>query len=182
MPFRVDPTSSLPTTRWVRARRAGLECAVDAPRRASRRSGFGLGQLAGLALLVSAQVARAGEPEDSKLAGLTIVYQAPDQCPGREVFQAALAARLNAPADTRRGRTLVDASFSLRARRITARVSLRDPAGGVRERSIEAETCREAIDALALITALALSPSAIARQRGRSCRDGSRGSTYRRSR
>jgi hypothetical protein len=127
-------------------------CGLSRVVRSRLRCSFALA--CALQLGIAARGTSAQDRADPKLAPLTLRYSAPAQCPTREAFAAALAARLfRAPSG---GRFEIQAVFETKGGGVRARVIVRDAAGAVRSREIQARQCQEAVDALALITALAL--------------------------
>ena len=88
-----------------------------------------------------------------------ILYEAPAPCPTREAFIARLRARsADAPArppNTRR----FEVRLALRAGHAIGQLRVLAIDGALSQRQIEAATCDEAADAVALIAALTLTPA-----------------------
>jgi len=115
-----------------------------------------------LALLASPHMLRAQEPRPRLQV---IAYDAPRGCPGAQHFARRVAERL--AADGVRGRGQADTAARVRVKLSAAagvvrgRVTIEERAS----RALEGSSCREVVDGLALITALALTqePSAPSR-------------------
>ena len=91
-----------------------------------------------------------------------LTYVAPSTCPPQEQFEAAVRARtplarFGESADTRRRFAIEAASAD---GRFTARLKVTSDGVAVSDRQIQGDTCAEVIDALALVTALAIDPKA----------------------
>ena len=113
------------------------------------------------AVVLFARTVRAESAGDA----VRIVYEAPGGCPGEEEFLARVRARVS------RMRTATGADgprlFSVRVREarqaFVGTLDITEPDGAQSHRRIPADTCIEAVDALALVTALAIDPRAAAR-------------------
>jgi hypothetical protein len=80
-------------------------------------------------------------------------YDANASCPDRAAFVARVAARTRAvQSEPRR----VSVRIDVQPQRVRGEIAIEDSGGARTARQIEAATCAEAVDALALITALAL--------------------------
>jgi hypothetical protein len=127
--------------------------AMTAMRTAKRAFSFAI--VSSLALAVA--------PDAGAAAGaVDLRYFAPPSCPDRAAFEARLRHRTQAaqvdPRATRSPRRF-DVRVVLGAERAEGRIVVVDADGTTATRRIEAATCEEAVDGLALIAALTLDPN-----------------------
>lgn len=91
-----------------------------------------------------------------------LTYVVPAACPSQESFEAAVLARTPlarfGESSQARRRFAIDASAA--DGRFTASLQVASRDGSVADRHVEGDTCTEVIDALALVTALAIDPNA----------------------
>ena len=109
-----------------------------------------------LALAATASVAHA----QTEAAPLT--YSAVAGCPTKESFEASVRARTPLARFGESARALRRFAIEASAAhgRFTATLKVVSPNGSVADREVDGETCEEVIDALALVTALAIDPKA----------------------
>jgi hypothetical protein len=92
---------------------------------------------------------------------LDIQYAAPPECPDRGAFEASIRRRIGHAAKPPEGSAdpkRFDVRLELTARGVRGRLAVPDGTGGTTVREIEAATCAEAVDGLALIVALLFDP------------------------
>lgn len=112
-------------------------------------------------LLTSAEV----RAEDAETPRFSLAYEAPEGCPDREAFLAAIRARTARPRLVEEGEGAAEALvFHVRITSddtsATGVMEVRDPDGERQERSVRSATCGEVTKALALVSALLLDPDA----------------------
>jgi hypothetical protein len=98
----------------------------------------------------------------SALGGSTtfvVRYDVPSECPGADWFESRVRFRTSLAEFASKGTPLAVA-VKHDADGYHARLESSDASGNKLERAVEGETCEEAIDALALVTALAIDPNA----------------------
>jgi hypothetical protein len=94
-------------------------------------------------------------------ADLDIHYSAPAQCPDRTAFEKSIHKRTEHASSSRDGAAppkRLDVRLEQTATGVRGRLAVADDAGGTTVREIEAATCAEAVDGLALIVALLFDP------------------------
>ena len=94
-------------------------------------------------------------------ADLEIEYSAPPECPDRGAFEESIRKRTERASKAAEGSAVpkrLDVRLEPTARGVRGRLAVPDGSGGTTVREIEAATCAEAVDGLALIVALLFDP------------------------
>ncbi len=117
-------------------------------------------RLACFVVVSTAVVAVAQAQDDSE--AVRFRYQAPEPCPSIDAFETAVMHR------TRRARAALpqesarefEVALAQRNARWQGRLTIREQSGATSERTVEGDSCQEVMDAVALVTALAIDPRA----------------------
>jgi len=130
---------------------------------------------AGLALLA---LSAAPLLADAQVEAVRLVYRGGKGCPPPEAFRSALLSRSDAVrfSGGEDGYRLIRVRVSVEGARATGRLEVELPTGVSRVREIDGETCKDVVDALALVAALTIEstpaePGAFPDSRGEEAKD-----------